>query len=128
MEGKVLDLVLAGQWYDMIERGEKPTEFRVCNPHYASRICTHYDKRYNTNFSCYKQCDWAYKCSIKVPTEVKQVRLRRGYTKISMLFEVRRLYIAEGEHELGAPYYPVFNIELGKKLSKQQNYGLQENE
>ena len=117
MKNEILDLVLTGRWYDKIERGEKPVEYRACTPHYSSLICTKYNKEYNTEFSCYKHCQHAYKCGISVPTGKKVVRLRRGYTQTKMLFEIKNIHIAEGLNELGAPFYPVFNIVLGNRIN-----------
>ena len=35
----ILDLVLKGQWYDMIESGEKPEEYRDKKPYWIKRLC-----------------------------------------------------------------------------------------
>ena len=38
---KILDLDLKGKWYDMIESGEKPEEYRDLIQHWVSRIWYH---------------------------------------------------------------------------------------
>lgn len=35
---RILHLVLIGQWYDMIEAGQKPEEYRDITPYYEKRL------------------------------------------------------------------------------------------
>ena len=58
----ILDLVLMGKWYDMIERGAKLEEYREIKPYWDKRL---FSRPYT------------------------HVRFRRGYTKKSMTYTIR---------------------------------------
>ncbi len=89
---KILDLVLKGKWYDMIESGEKSEEYRDFIQHWVSRI-------------------WYHK------TELKAVRFHRGYTNRTMTFEIKEIAIGKGNPEWGAPTdRDVFIIKLGTRI------------
>ncbi len=89
---KILDLVLKGKWYDMIESGEKPEEYRDFIQHWVSRI-------------------WYHK------TELEAVRFHRGYTNRTMTFEIKEIAIGKGNPEWGAPTdRDVFIIKLGTRI------------
>ena len=57
----ILDLVLKGKWYDMIERGAKLEEYREIKPYWNKRL---FSRPYT------------------------HVRFRRGYTKKSMTYTI----------------------------------------
>lgn len=57
----ILNLVLKGKWYDMIERGAKLEEYREIKPYWDSRL---FSRPYT------------------------YVRFRRGYTKKSMTYTI----------------------------------------
>lgn len=40
---KILNLVLKGHWYDMIERGEKTEEYREIKPYWEKRLLNYDD-------------------------------------------------------------------------------------
>lgn len=73
---KILDLVLIGKWYDLIESGIKREEYREIKPYWKKRLS---NNRYT------------------------HVKFRRGYTKQSMLFEITDISIGKGNVDLGAP-------------------------
>lgn len=86
----VLDLVLKHQWYDMIDSGEKPEEYRDITPYWRKRIQS--GKRYT------------------------HVRFHRGYLVKSMVFRYDGLRIGRGNTQWGAPAdRDVFIISLGER-------------
>lgn len=85
--GKVLDLVLKHQWFDLIESGVKREEYREIKPFYERRF-----SRYSYDV----------------------VRFRRGYTKQTLLFQIESIKRGVGKPEWGAPPYPVFIISFKK--------------
>ena len=78
MKTTTLDLVLKGKWYDMIESGEKPEEYRDLSQHWVSRIWYNKDK-------------------------IKAVRFHRGYTNTTMTLEVKGITAGRGNPQWGAP-------------------------
>lgn len=83
----VLDLVLKGHWFDRIASGEKMSEYRENKPYWARRLFSH-----------------AY----------SHVRFRRGYTKNTMLFEIKGIGAFRGKNDLDLP--EVIEICLGKRV------------
>ena len=83
-----LDLVLKYKWYDMIESGEKPEEYRDIQK-WRKRI---------------------------VGKPFTHVRFHRGYTAKSMVFRFDGLRIGRGNTQWGAPAdRDVFIISLGER-------------
>lgn len=105
-EGKpvkeVLHLVLSYKWYDMIESGEKPEEYRSISV-WKNRICR--DKRVDIPTA-----------SIQVPTDIKLLCLHRGYTNHTMMWSVKGIRVGKGNPKWGAPEENVFIIKLNQKL------------
>lgn len=99
---KVLDLVLKSQWYLLIELGIKKEEYREIKPYWEKRLAL-YDNRY---------------CLIGLnPFGYTHVRFRRGYTKTTMLWELKRIVIGKGREEWGyEPPKEVFILCLGKRV------------
>ena len=73
---KILDLPLKAKWYDMIESGVKPEEYREIKPYWEKRLI-------NRGYT--------------------HVRFRYGYTKRTMLREIEGITIGYGKPEWGAP-------------------------
>lgn len=89
---ETLDLVLKGKWYDMIESGEKPEEYRDRIQHWVSRIYYHLH-------------------------ELKKVRFHRGYSNTTMTFSIKEIRIGRGNPKWGAPTdRDVFIIRLGERI------------
>lgn len=87
----LLELVLKGEWYDMIESGEKPEEYRDLSNYWISRI-------------------WHKKSLIGA------VRFHRGYTNTTMTFEVTGITAGRGNPKWGAPTdRDVMIIKLGAR-------------
>jgi len=116
---KILDLPLKARWYDMIESGEKKEEYREIKPYWVKRLvpCTHgcanghWSDKY---FRCVFDCKAVYTHMNRHP-RYTHVRFRYGYTKRTMLLELKEITIGRGNPDWGAPDYDVFIIKLGKK-------------
>lgn len=80
---KILHLHLCFKWYDMIEAGIKTEEYR--------RKCPYWDKR--------------------LTDDLTHVRFYRGYTKKSMLWEIKWIQsYAQGNPEWGAKPGEEYNV------------------
>lgn len=115
MELKILDLPLKKEWYEMIESGVKTEEYREMKPHWIKRLC--HSKG---------NCDWGGFCAFSnctrkgVSTDYTHVRFRYGYTKRTMLFELKGITIGKGKTEWGAPNdRDVFILKLGNKIKEE---------
>ena len=105
---KLLDLVLKGQWYDMIVAGIKHEEYREIKPYWTKRLTeqnTPDDNGFIAN-------DYDFK-------DYTHVRFRRGYTKQSIVFKVEDMSVGRGNSDWGAPTdKDVYIIHLSKKSVK----------
>lgn len=123
---KTLDLVLKGEPYDMIERGEKKAEYREIKPYWCKRIK-----------------GMAHVCPYSMPSSVEgqricqktgapcvsgfdivydKIRFRRGYTKQSMTYEITTMQAGYGKEEWLAPKDEfVFILNIGERLDKNDN-------
>lgn len=117
---KILDLPLKAIWYDMIESGEKPEEYRELKEFWIKRlaICKGNNKPDKTGFYCKKaNC---ISCVVRGdgfhPIEYTHIRFRYGYTKRTMLFELKNIHIGIGNPKWGAPEENVFILSLGKQI------------
>ena len=130
---KILDLPLKKEWYDMIESGVKTEEYREIKPYWCNRLlygCSlgidEYwrpvlEKTFKTieklgermpkSFNLEHLLVWQY--GIRAYTHV---RFRYGYTKRTMLFELKDITIGKGNTEWGAPEdKEVFILKLGNR-------------
>ena len=73
---KILDLVLKGEWFDMIKDGPKREEYREIKPYWIKRI----EKNKYTH-----------------------VKFRRGYSRYSMIFSIEDIRVGRGNTDWGAP-------------------------
>lgn len=109
MERKVLDLVLMYRWYDDIDIGDKREEYREIKRTWTKRF-TGFDTEYPV---------FSFRSGFKKPN-VKgytHVRFRKGYTKTSMLWELKGIEIGRGKPEWGAPEdRDVFVLKLGERI------------
>lgn len=85
----ILDLVLKHYWYDRIKMGLKVHEYREANEYWQRRLST---KLYS------------------------HVRLRRGYTRENLLFEIKSIQKTKEVNDLGLP--EVFKISLGARVGE----------
>lgn len=102
---KILNLVLTHKWYDMIASGTKKEEYREIKKFYIDRLTdgmihgTEDEPYINTKH-------YDYIC------------FHRGYTKTSMLVELKGIRIGKGNPDWGAPEEPVFILSLGEILEE----------
>lgn len=125
-----LDLVLKQKWYDMIESGEKPEEYREIKPYWFLRLINYDPETYvNGNpIPIYFVEDSEFPTTNRIRCDLEMigalhfkdfthVRFHRGYTSTTMTFEIKGISIGQGREEWGAPKdKKVFIIKLGKKL------------
>lgn len=107
---KILDLVVKHKWYDMEDSGEKPEEYRALSDHWVKRFL-----RLNSG----REGALNYLSSLptnQVWQEYTHVRIHRGYTSTTMLFEIKSMHIGFGNPAWGAPEEEVFIIKLGKRV------------
>jgi len=125
---KILDLPLKKEWYDMIESGVKKEEYRQIKPHWCNRLLY----KYPLGIKCYDghMFDSITETNIENPLchsykylipkygtrGYTHVRFRYGYTKRTMLFELKEIKIGMGKPEWGAPEdKEVFILKLGDR-------------
>lgn len=100
-----LYLPLKAKYYDMIESGEKPEEYRENKPYWRKRLCHTLIVQaphiiYNEYLKQYKYACFSY-----------------GYTKRRMVWEVESIRFGYGNPAWGAPKdEKVFIIKLGKRI------------
>ena len=112
---RILDLPVKKEWYQMIESGEKPEEYRKIKPYWVKRLvpCTKECANgtwldilrfVNCRLSC-KALDghMNYYHNGKRIGPFTHVRFRYGYTRRTMLFEIDEVKIGRGKTEWGAP-------------------------
>ena len=121
-----LDLPLCKEYYEMIERGEKPEEYREKKAYWIVRL---FEWRFIPNphavvterITMEEACRIADEgfdayCGHLVPKRYDAVRFSYGYTKRRMLWEYRGLDFGQGRPEWGAPDHETFIIKLGERI------------
>lgn len=116
---KILHLPLKAKWYDMIERGEKPEDYREIKPYWEKRLIDY--KALKANYQAialkrYMLGIWTDVCKA-FPRGYTHVLLRRGYTKRTMLFGLDEIIMGKGNPDWGAPEEQVFIIKLGGRCN-----------
>lgn len=122
---KILYLPLKKEWYEMIERGEKPEEYRVKSAYWIVRLFEwHYPidgatlTRKITMQEARRIADEglaAYRGMLRFK-DFDAACFSYGYTKRRMLWENRGITEGIGRPEWGAPDHETFIIELGKRF------------
>lgn len=114
---KILYLPLKKKWYEMIESGEKPEEYREIKPYWIKRLCDNWVSG-DMFIDCINNC-----CENCIQTKLYNfykydaVKFSYGYTKRTMMFEFKSALIGKGKPEWGAPPDKlVFTIKLGKRI------------
>lgn len=103
-----IHLVLKHKWYDMIESGEKPEEYRENTPYWRTRLL-------GSPFSIFYV--HPSRRPVRLPMEEgKTVTFHRGYTNTTMTFDIEFLAFGKGVRKWGAPKGRCFIIRLGKRL------------
>jgi len=91
----ILDLHLKKGWYNMIESGVKPEEYREDKPYWCKRLLN---------------SDGTFK-------DYTHVRFHYGYTKRTMLWKIKGLKIGRGNPDWGASEdKDMFIIQLGQRV------------
>lgn len=106
-----LHLVLKAKWYNMIASGEKKEEYRDITLYWKKRLLDwDYPQPIAYDFEKDEGCCWG---------KHDYVCFHRGYTNLTMTFELTHILIGKGRTEWGAPKgKDVFIIQLGKVVSK----------
>lgn len=130
----VLDLPLEKEWYNMIESGVKPEEYREIKPYWCNRLLgghslgvkKYWEPELQRTFEAVREhgermpkvFNLHYLLLWKYGTRgYTHVRFRYGYTKRTMLFELDKITIGYGKQEWGAPKdKEVFILKLGKRI------------
>lgn len=130
MEKKILDLPLKKEWYTMIDSGVKTEEYRELKPYWCNRLL------YFTTLGVKEYWEDILRKTILTVSKISfldfnkmlikqygtrgytHVRFRYGYTKKTMLFEIKSISIGKGNKEWGAPDDDVFIIKLGEKIDE----------
>lgn len=110
---KILDLVLKHKWYDMIDSGEKPEEYRDLTEYWAKRLLIMTEQGFK-KLHFLGVLDEREIIKFK---EYTHVRFHRGYTSTTMTFEIGSMSIGKGRENWGAENKEeYFVIKLGKRL------------
>lgn len=118
----VLDLSLKYHWYDEIEAGRKPEEYRDTTDYYINRLMYRKDIERERNFR-----EFAGMKQLTLQELVRwfakqydAVRFHRGQGgRRTMLWEIKGLAVGRGNIEWGAPTdREVFIIKLGKQINE----------
>lgn len=123
---KTLDLPLCATWYNMIESGEKPEEYReptwwilsrIIPPAIINGIGT---GRYQfLDAVCGNDYAKANTFLRKWATEgllPARVHFRYGYTKRTQTFTLTDISFGRGKEKWGAPTHEVLILKIGEKL------------
>ena len=87
---KTLHLPLKAKWFNMYERDEKPEEYRDITPYWQTRLASN---------------DYTHVC------------FHYGYTKRTMIYEIKEIVTGYGNPDWGAPTdREVYIIKLGKRI------------
>lgn len=115
---KILDLPLKAKWYIMIESGEKLEEYREFKPHWIRRLMIPAQENpvFLSNIGEYPSNRRVYVGWV-IRQDYTHVRFRYGYTRRTMLFELRMIVVGIGNPAWGAPNYEVFILKLGRRVS-----------
>ena len=130
----ILDLPLKKEWYNMIESGVKPEEYREVTPYWCNRLLygcplgikdywepvlertfeaiSENGERIPKSYNLQHLLVWQYGTR-----GYTHVRFRYGYTKRTMLFKLDNIRIGFGNPEWGAPEdKEVFILKIGERV------------
>lgn len=108
---KTLHLVLKGKWYDMIAVGEKREEYREMKRYWVKRLLCQPLFGCGIRQACREVREGIVRCG-----RFANVCFHRGYTSVTMTFEIESMSYGRGKPEWGAPDYDVFIIRLGERV------------
>lgn len=117
---KILNLVLKGHWYDMIECGEKTEEYREIKTYWEKRLLN-YDaikRDIKTLVFIRYFLGMDINACVSYPKGYDAVCFHRGYTRTTMLFSLDHIAMGNGNPTWGAPDHKVFILKLGQKINQ----------
>lgn len=98
----------------MIVSGEKKEEYRTTTEYWYKRLCGfRLPGAYFCDLCKSSNCNFAPNESQK---RYDTVCFHRGYTNVTMLFELQGINIGKGKPQWGAPDCDVFILKLGERL------------
>lgn len=107
----------------MIESGEKPEEYREIKPYWIRRLCRYGKDNpevgYGANLCIKSGCLKRFICEYNevVCTKYDYVCFHYGRTAKTMVYEVKGIFVGNGEPKWGAPENEkVFVIQLGYRI------------
>ena len=117
----VLDLPLKKKWYEMIESGIKKEEYREIKPYWCNRLLFMYPfitQYWEGILERVKkgEIDFDEILLEHGTRHYTHVRFRYGYTKRTMLFELKGITIGKGKTEWGAAADKDYYILTIKKI------------
>lgn len=130
----VLDLPLKKEWYEMIESDIKKEEYREIKPYWCNRLLyggplgvnEYWKPILKKTYESIKENGEKYPNAFNLEHLLvfeygtrgyTHVRFRYGYTKRTMLFELKKITIGFGNPEWGAPKdKEVFILKLGDRV------------
>lgn len=126
MMGRNIIFHLYGEWYDGIEAGWKPEEYRKITAYWCKRVFGKtypfdWDEMFDPDRSRYSLNDIilivAKQLAIDLP-DIDTITFVRGYTKKKMVFENAGISVGLGNPEWGAELgVNYFKFKLGRRLS-----------
>lgn len=120
--GKTLHLPLKAQWYEMIESGVKPEEYREIKAYWVQRLCIWPDgRKIGKSDAEFLASNISYLISAIYEgriefTDSTRVKFSFGYTKRTMTYKIEEIVLGKGNPAWGAPNEIVFIIKLGKRV------------
>ena len=98
----------------MIDRGEKPDEYR--DKKWIAHVCRTGSVSGKPTY-CATQCPRLKpSCREEVPTDYTHVCIHRAYTKTNMLWSIDKMTIGIGNPKWGAPDFEVLIIKLKERV------------
>ena len=119
---KTLHLSLKAKWYEMIESQIKGAEYRDITAYWIVRLFENSDGSNIPRIAANVLAAYPEILSLRlgqgmiVFKKYTHVKFSYGYTKRTMIFEVKNIKRGMGNPEWGAPNYEVIIIELGRKI------------
>lgn len=115
---KILHLPTKAKWYNMIESGEKPEEYRDFKPYWYCRLVKNVNKlQIGTHLFLSRNLKTKYLNTCIDFVDYKYVEFSYGYTKRRMIKEIERISIGYGRPEWGAePNKICFVIKLKQSM------------
>lgn len=114
---KTLTLFLKKKWFDMIASGEKTEEYREIKPYWEKRLLDYEAIKRDYKMLVFRRFLVGKGVNpLAYPRGFTHVRFHRGYTKITMTFDIDSITFGNGKEEWGAePGKMYFVIKLKRR-------------